>query len=58
MQTTSLEKWRQLPLCQNTKAETSTNEERRRAELTSPTLHHTIQRNQRCAFACVAHFTI
>jgi hypothetical protein len=47
-----------MSLRQNTKAETCTNEERRRAELASPMLHHALQRNQRRAFARVAHFTI
>jgi hypothetical protein len=45
-------------LWQNTKVETRTNEERRRAKLTSPTLRHTLQRNRRRTFARVTHVTI
>jgi hypothetical protein len=47
-----------VPLRQNTKVETHTNEERRRGELASPTLRHALQRNQRCVFTRVDHFTI
>jgi lambda repressor-like predicted transcriptional regulator len=47
-----------MTLRQNTKVQTRTNEERRRAELASSTLHHVLQRNWRHAFTCVAHFII
>jgi lambda repressor-like predicted transcriptional regulator len=45
-------------LCQSTKAEMCTNDERRRTERASPTLRHTLQRNWRRAQMCIAHFTI
>jgi hypothetical protein len=45
-------------LCQNTKAETHTNEEMRHVELMSLTLRDTLECNRRHTFARVAHFTI